>query len=153
MTTAWRIVKERHAKSAFDGEGARKYGGRWNSPGTAVVYASETRALALLEVLVRIRSVAALGGYVLIPARFEESLVSAVEPEALPEDWRENPPPPSTQRIGDDWVASESSPVLKVPSVIVPDEFNYLINLAHPEFARIALGESRGLSLDPRLVR
>lgn len=153
MTTAWRIVKKRHAATAFDGEGARLYGGRWSSPGTAVVYTSETRALAVLEVLVGIRSTGPVGAYVLIPASFGDALVTRIEHENLPEDWRESPPPPSTQRIGDDWISGQTSVVLRVPSVLLPDEFNYLINPADPDFPRLEVGDPQELSLDPRLLR
>lgn len=152
MTTAWRIVKKRHVSSAFDGEGAGKYGGRWNSPGTPVVYASETRALSLLEILVGIRSTQPLGAYVLIPTRFETSFVNTVELEGLPDDWRKSPPHPSTQRIGDLWVADHASAVLRVPSAIVPDEFNYVLNPAHPDFARVQIGAPQELTIDPRLT-
>jgi RES domain-containing protein len=153
MTTAWRIVKRRHVESAFDGEGARRYGGRWNSPGTSVVYASETRALCLLEVLAGIRSVKPLEAYVIIPATFEDSLVTGVDLDRLPRTWRQSPPHPSTQRVGDDWADQETSAVLRAPSAIVPEEFNYLLNPGHPDFAGIQLGDPHELLLDPRLLR
>jgi RES domain-containing protein len=151
MSTAWRIVKKRHAGTAFDGEGARLYGGRWNSPGTAVVYTSETRALALLEILVGIRSTKVLSAYVLIPIRFEDNLVTNVDAEQLAEDWRLSPPRPSSQHIGDLWIAEGRSAILRVPSVIVPDEFNFVLNPAHTDFSRVNLGEPRELNIDPRL--
>lgn len=152
MPTAWRIVKRRHAGSAFDGEGARRYGGRWNSPGTAVVYSSETRALCLLEVLAGLRSVKPLHAYVLIPATFEDSLVLPIQPANLPADWQENPPHPSTQQIGDTWVDQEESAILQVPSAIVPDEYNYLFNPLHPDFDRIEIGSPQDITLDSRLL-
>jgi RES domain-containing protein len=151
MRAAWRIVKKRHAGSAFDGEGARRYGGRWNGPGTAVVYVSETRALAVLEVLVGVRSTQPIGAYVLIPIRFEPSLIEALRPDRLPEDWRRSPPRASTQRIGDAWVVEQRSAILRVPSVVVPDEFNYVINPAHADFARIEIGPPQEITIDPRL--
>jgi RES domain-containing protein len=153
MPTAWRIVKKRHAESAFDGEGARQYGGRWNSPGIPIAYASETRALGLLEVLAGVGSVRPLQSYVLIPATFDDSLVLPVPLEDLPSDWRQSPPPPSTQRIGDDWVSQERSAILRVPSVLVPDEHNYLLNPAHPDFRKIRIGSPEGITLDSRLLR
>jgi RES domain-containing protein len=153
MTTAWRIVKKRHAGSAFDGEGARQYGGRWNSPGFPVAYASETRALCLLEVLAGLRSVSPLPGYVLISATFDDSLVLPVPQESLPSDWRQSPPPPSTQRIGDEWANQARSAILRVPSVIVPDEHNYLLNPAHPDFRHIQIGSPEETTIDSRLLR
>lgn len=151
MPAAWRIVKERHAAAAFDGEGARRFGGRWNSPGTAVVYVAETRALALLEVLVGLRSTRVLGTYVLIPVRFDDELVEEVAREGLPEGWRRSPPGPETRRAGDAWVAEARSAVLRVPSAVVPDESNFLLNPAHPDFGRIEIGEPEAFAVDPRL--
>lgn len=153
MPEAWRIVKQRHVQSAFDGEGARRYGGRWNSPGTSVIYASQSRALCLLEVLAGIRSVKPLDAYLIIPIRFESSLLTRLEPGDLPAEWRHSPPPPSTQRIGDRWAEEQDSVILRVPSSIVPDECNYLINPAHPDFARIEIATPEELSSDPRLLR
>jgi len=151
MPTAWRIVKKRHVGSAFDGEGARRYGGRWNSPGTAIVYASETRALSLLEVLAGLRSVRPVGAYVIIPATFDESMILGVETHELPPEWRRYPPRAATQRIGDDWADQERSAILRVPSAIVPEEFNYLLNPAHPDFPRIDIGTPEDVTIDPRL--
>lgn len=153
MPTAWRIVKQRHAETAFDGEGARLYGGRWNSPGVAVVYASESRALATLEVLAGLQTNSPLPEYVLIPAEFEDSLVVAVEVEELPVNWRKNPPPPSTQRVGDDWIAGGGSAVLRVPSALVPQESNYLLNPRHTAFSEVRIGQPEGVAMDPRLIR
>lgn len=141
MVTAWRIIKKRHWSTAFDGEGARRYGGRWNSPGTRVVYLAESRALAALEILVGIRSPAPLPGYVLASVRFDESLVDTVPRSSLGSRWREIPPHPSTQQTGDDWAAEGRSALLRVPSVIIPDELNYLLNPAHPDFGAILIGE------------
>ena len=152
MPTVWRIVKKRHAGSAFDGEGARRFGGRWNSPGTAVVYASETRALSLLEVLAGLGSVGPVPSYVLISATFEETMVLGVEADALPPEWRRYPPHPGTQRMGDEWVDRGRSAVLRVPSSIVPDEFNYLLNPGHPAFPGVRIGEPNDLGIDRRLL-
>ena len=152
MPTAWRIVKKRHADSAFDGEGARRYGGRWNSPGTAVVYVSDSRALSLLEVLTGLRSVKPIQSYVLIPVTFDHSLVLSVQPDELPDDWRQSPPRPSTQRIGDDWVDRKTSTMLRLPSAIVPEECNYLLNPGHPDFLKLQIGEPQDFTIDSRLL-
>lgn len=153
MPEAWRIVKKRHVQAAFAGEGARRYGGRWNSPGTSVVYASESRALCLLEVLAGLRSVKPIEAYLIIPIRFDNSLLTRLEPGILPAEWRQSPPPPSIQQIGDRWAEEQRSVVLRVPSSIVPDEANYLISPAHPDFARIEIGAPEELSIDSRLIR
>jgi hypothetical protein len=110
------------------------------------------RALALLEVLVGLRSTRALGAYVLIPVRFDGAMVEAVAREGLPEGWRRSPPGPETRRAGDRWVADARSAVLRVPSAIVPGEWNFLPNPAHPDFGRIEIGEPEPLEIDPRLA-
>ena len=153
MLRAWRINKKRHAEEAFDGEGARLYGGRWNSPGVQTVYASESRALATLEVLAGLQTNSPLPGYVLIPAEFDESLVVAIELEDVPADWKQNPPAPSTQQLGDEWIARGESAVLRVPSALVPRESNYVLNPRHPDFSTIRVGEPEPVTMDPRLLR
>lgn len=152
MPTAWRIVKKRHADSAFDGEGARRYGGRWNSPGTPVVYASDTRALCLLEVLTGLGSAKPVRSYVLIPVTFDDSLILSIQPNDLPSEWRQSPPTPSTQGIGDEWADNLRSAILRVPSAIVPEEFNFLLNPAHPDFRRIQIGTPQDFTIDSRLL-
>jgi RES domain-containing protein len=151
--TAWRIVKRRYSAAAFDGEGARRFGGRWNNPGTPIVYVSESRALALLEVLTGLRSVTPLPAYVMIPVSFSRDLVKTVRTEDLPSGWRESPPLAEVQRIGDRWAGHRESAILRVPSAIVPDEYNYLLNPNHPAFNEITVGQPQQVSIDPRLVR
>lgn len=153
MPRAWRIVKERHAEAPFDGEGARLYWGRWNSPGVSAVYASDSRALAALEVLAGLQTNSPLSAYVLIPAEFDDLLVVSIELEKLPSGWNQNPPTPSTQRIGDDWISSGTSVILRVPSALVPQESNYVFNPRHPDFSAVTVGKPERLSLDSRLRR
>lgn len=152
MPTGWRIVKTRLAARAFDGEGARRYGGRWNSPGTRIVYTSQTISLAVLELLVHLQASPPLTSYALRSARFDARLVSALDRSSLPSDWRAFPAPSALQRIGDAWIAGGSSVVLEVPSAIVEDESNYLINPAHPDFRRLRIGPPVRFRLDPRLL-
>jgi RES domain-containing protein len=149
---ARRIVKAKHAAAAFSGDGARKYGGRWNSPGKPVVYVSSTMSLAILEMLVHHGSQELLKQYVLFEVTFDEGLLTAVDPAALPKRWRASPPAAAVQEVGDAWVAKGASVVLRVPSAIVPTEFNYLLNPAHPDFARIAVGPKQPVQFDPRLA-
>ena len=153
MPQAWRIVKQRHAENAFDGEGARLYGGRWNSPGVPAVYASESRALATLEVLAGLQSNSPLPSYILIPAEFDESIVLAIGLDEVPADWRQSPPASSTRKIGDDWIARGDSAVLRVPSTLVQEESNFVLNPRHPDFSLIRIGEPEPLVMDPRLLR
>jgi len=148
---AWRIVEAKFQAGAFDGEGAWLFGGRWSSIGTRVVYTAENAALATLEVLVRVRRMATLPDFVLIRCDFDEKLVSGMAD--LPKNWRDYPAPPALQAIGDEWVRSARSAVLRVPSVIVPGESNYLLNPAHPKFRKIAIGTPEKFELDVRLTK
>lgn len=152
MTTGWRIVKTRHANTAFDGEGARLYGGRWNSPGTRMVYTASSISLAVLEILVHLDKSSVLSSYSLIAVRFDDNLVQRLERRELPEGWRDYPAPSELQRIGDEWVESRRSAVLEVPSVIVEDESIYLINPVHPEFSTVSVGEPKPFNFDQRLA-
>lgn len=153
MPEAWRIVKKQHSGAAFDGEGARIYGGRWNSPGVPVVYASATRALATLEVLAGLGTNSVLPAYVLIPLEFADSMVTTLDTAGLSKGWDRSPPRPATQRIGDAWVASGNSVVLEVPSVLVPQESNFVLNPSHPKFSAVKVGDPEALFLDSRLLR
>lgn len=150
--SAWRIVKARHAASAFTGAGARQAGGRWNSPGSAAVYVSQSASLAMLEMLVHLPADELLNRYVLFDVTFDDVLVTAVNVRALPKTWRMSPPPIAVQQIGDAWIAGSRSAVLKVPSVIVPVEWNYVLNPAHPDFTRITIGRKQPVRFDKRLV-
>lgn len=152
MATAWRIVKAKHAATAFDGEGARRFGGRWNSPGTAAVYASESLALAALELLVHLESSEILEAYVAFRVEFPDALVSVIDTGTLPPDWREYPPSPAVQELGDAWVAGATSTVLRVPSIVVEGEHNYVLNPNHPDFARIEITGPQPFDFDPRLA-
>ena len=149
---AWRLVKTRHARSAFDGEGARLYGGRWNSAGTRVAYASESAALAILEVLVHLQASQLLPSYSLVRVEVPRALVRDLERDRLPADWRRSPPPPAVRAIGDRWVRAATSVALRVPSAVVAAEHNLLLNPAHPDFARVRVGAPEPFTFDARLL-
>ncbi len=152
MLSAWRIVREKHVAVAFSGEGAAKYGGRWNSPGVRVAYTSESKALAALELLVHLNP-PVFFKYVAFQIQFDEGLVQTITVEELPPGWDSEPPPASTIRLGDQWAKGFRSAVLAVPSMIVPEEANYLVNPIHPDFSRISIGPARDFVIDPRLLR
>jgi RES domain-containing protein len=150
VITAWRIVKGRHAANAFDGEGARAEGGRWSSPETAVVYTSQSAALAALELLVHLGRASILLAYVLIPCTFDDAVVSRLDRRRLPKNWRSYPAPPSLQLIGDEWVTSGTSAVLEVPSAVIETESNYLLNPHHPRFHAVGLLNPQRFAFDLR---
>ena len=148
----WRIVKRKYEATAFDGEGASKYGGRWNSPGKRLVYTAGSKSLALLELLVYIDS-SVLSSYVVIPVTFSDALLSQVDILSLPPDWKGHPAPVELREMGDRWLEYFGSAVLRVPSAIVPDESNYLINPDHSDFSSVEIGEPVPFEIDLRLLR
>ena len=137
---------------ALDGEGARSAGGRWNSPGVPVVYTSSALSLAVLELLVHTDPD-------LVPADLQafeidvpESLTpSVLDVTTLPPAWWNIPNHPACRAVGDAWVKQRSHVLLGVPSAIVPEELNYLINPAHPDAAQIRVVRVRAFSFDKRL--
>lgn len=152
MPVAWRLVRESHAEAAFTGEGAAKYGGRWNSRGRHVVYASASLSLAALETLVHLVHPVTIR-YAAFRVEFDEALLEQFPPGRLPSDWDAYPPGPASMAVGDEWLREARSAVLAVPSVIVAHERNYLLNPAHADFGKIAVARPEPFAFDPRLLR
>jgi RES domain-containing protein len=151
MPTSWRIVKSERAATAFDGEGSRINSGRWNSIGTGLIYTSQGESLAALEILVHLQASHLLMSYSSIPVAFDNSLVEVIDPATLPANWRRSPAPAALQEIGDQWATEQRSVVLQVPSTIVPNESNFLLNPAHPDFAQVDIGPPSPFPFDQRL--
>ncbi len=136
--------------TAFSGEGARRYGGRWNRKGIPLVYTASSQSLAMLEMLVQDEPLRA--PYTMIPADIPADLaIGRIGPEKLPADWRDPSALETLRALGTDWAAGMTSPVLAVPSAVVPSETNYLFNPRHPAFARLNTGEPEALVTDLRL--
>ncbi len=152
MLTGWRIVPANRAVDAFVGEGARRFGGRWNSPGLAVVYGSAHKSLAALEQLVH-RPPHLPNLFKAFRFEFPETLLEVVPPRSWPRDWRLSPPTPAAQQVGDAWVRANGSAVLAVPSSIIPEELNFILNPAHPDFKKVAVDKPQDFAFDPRLLR
>jgi RES domain-containing protein len=152
MQAGWRLVPEDQAATPFDGEGARLFGGRWNSVGVPMVYASEHQSLAALELRVHIDRTRMRRRYKCFVFRFDKQLMSVLPIAALPQDWMQEPPRPSLQLLGDNWVNSSASVILAVPSVIIPAELNFLINPRHTDFAKLKIEEPTDFAFDPRLL-
>lgn len=150
--TAWRIAKRKHARVAFTGEGARLFGGRWNSPGIALVYTAQSQSLAALEMLVHLDSSELLTSYVLFEVGIDKSLIKQVERSELPRNWRADPPPATVRAIGDAWAAGGASAVLRVPSSLLPGENNFLLNPQHEDFPKLQIGKPLPFRFDPRLA-
>ena len=153
MITAWRIVKRKHARTAFTGEGARLYGGRWNSPGVAIVYTAQSQSLAALEMVIHLDSSELLQSYVVFEIGIDESLVIKVGPSQLPRNWRADPPPAKVGEVGDAWARAGTSAVLQVPSATLPAEYNFLLNPHHCDFPKLVIGKPSSFRFDARLAR
>ncbi len=150
---AWRICKSKYVVTAFDGEGAFRYGGRWNSRGIRLVYLGGNPSISALEIVVNTDDSEDLYRipYVLIPVDFDEGLVT--RPEKIPDDWKQDPPPPSSAAVGDTWVRSGKSVVLEVPSAVIPLERNFILNPLHKDFGQIKIGGPQKFEFDSRLAK
>lgn len=146
----WRLTKAAYA--SCDGEGARLFGGRWNHPGQPVVYASGSLSLAALEYFVNLDTDLTPPDLVSVRIDIPDEVdLTAVAVEDLPRSWRRSPGPPALQELGTHWSLTGETAVLIVPSAVVPQESNYLLNPRHPEFARIVIGEPDPFHFDSRM--
>ena len=137
---------------AFAGEGTRLVGSRWTERGLPSVYTSQSIALAALETLVHME-IKHLPAYVVIPADIPyDSQIEVVDTSGLPRDWMQTPSPMLLRHIGTEWLRSLRCVALQVPSAVVPEEFNYILNPIHSDFGRIEIGKPRPFQFDHRLV-
>ena len=148
--TVWRLARAPHAD--LTGEGARLHGGRWNAPGRAAVYLSDNAALPVLEVLVHLDLAPDLipRDYVLMEVDL------APLKDTSPRGWLEDGPPEpldetDARAFGESWLEEARTPVLRVPSAIVPEAFNLVLNPAHTLATLIAEPDRRPFAFDPRL--
>lgn len=148
----FRLAPTRYVKD-LAGTGARQFGGRWNPPGTPVVYTSESRSLAVLEYLIHMPLEIAPLDLSMLRVEVPDGIrPHEVDPSSLPPDWEANPPPSALAAIGAEWVRSMGSLLLRVPSVIVEQECNILINPAHPDFRVVTPSPPEPFLLDRRLL-
>lgn len=149
----YRIEKEKYLNTTLEGTGASMSKGyRWNSFNTKLIYTAESTALATLEVSVHLDLSEDLPSdrfYVAIEIP-DNITILEVKLEDLPDDWNAKPPTITTQTIGDDFVSYNEAAVLKVPSSIVPQEFNYLINPNHNDTRKIKIISTNNMSFDTR---
>jgi len=147
----WRITRAAH--TALDGEGARRIGGRWNSPGIAVVFTATHLSLAALEYLVHIDIEEVPDDLVALGIEVPDDAVELhLDAEDLPSNWRMVLQSEGCRAIGDAWARGQESLLLRVPSVIIPEEDNLIINPAHPRAAGVRMVSERPFSYDPRLL-
>lgn len=146
----WRLCVCAHA--AFDGEGARLAGGRWNRKGTPVIYTSATLSLAAQELFVHLDPDEVPANLVAVSADIPKGvLIKALDAADLARDWRQYPAPEYLAQAGTEWARSQGSAVLAVPSALIPQEMNYLLNPTHPEFSRIQTNKPEAFAFDPRM--
>ncbi len=149
----YRIAKKDVVKD-LTGTGAKLFGGRWNNKGTAVVYTSETRALATVEFLVHVSLSNAPRGLMIATIEIPDSIAPEDVPRgSLPRGWRDYPPPRQVADLGAQWAKSGKSLLLRVPSAVVEQEYNILINPLHSAMPRVVLKEVAAFEFDKRLVR
>ena len=155
MLTGWRLAAPEFAATAegmMSGEGARLFGGRWNSPGVRAVYLGDSLALASMELLVHLGDLDVLKTYRKLPVTIPEELVMHIDPVGLPVGW-ETSPRTVTRVIGDQWLADAQSAVLQVPSAVIAVECNFVVNPRHPDVGAIGIGPVSDFRFDPRLGR
>lgn len=147
----YRIVHKKYAE-VLSGEGARLFGGRWNTKGNSLIYTAQTSSLAMLEMLVQ-RNVQLVGVnyYILTIEIPEKNIAKPLLIKNLPLAWNKYPPNTSSKEIGDRFINQNKYLVLPIPSVVNPLELNYLINDYHPGFKEVRLVGSKQLLFDPRL--
>ena len=152
LISAYRIVAPKWSHDALSGEGARKFGGRWNSPGRPMVYLGGSRALTALEMLVHLPSpLSRAKPYHIIEVQIPEHLIAHYPLNLLPNGWRNSPPTQSTYIIGDDWLHAGGQLALRVPSTLIPEESNILLNPLHHDFSQVTQSEASNFSFDTRL--
>ena len=139
MIAAYLIAQSALIDSALEGRGARLYGGRWNNKGVSVVYLASSLSLAMLEIQVNLESYKALLGYSYRRIKFNSKQYISLDQRLLSDHWRLHPAPASTRSIGDRWVNSLDSLLLRVPSTVVPGENNYLLNPKHDDFQHLLM--------------
>ncbi len=147
----YRITKCNYAAD-LSGTGARLYGGRWNSEGKPMLYLASSRSLAVLEVLVHLDPLIIPGNYCLTEIEVPDSKIITVEAEQLPEDWRDISGPVILRQLGDAFLKKQEYLIMKVPSSIVPAEYNYLLNPLHPDAFEVKLLKREPFSFDRRLI-
>ncbi|WP_316804013.1 RES family NAD+ phosphorylase [Pedobacter nototheniae] len=146
----YRISNCKHAKDV-SGTGARLFGGRWNSVGISVHYMASSRALAALEVLVNKNSMVDAGTLCLTVFDVPADNIQVVNKADLSKNWRNYPAPSGLQKIGNEFVSKNKSLLLQVPSAIIDDEFNFLMNVNHALAKEIRIIEVKPFNFDNRL--
>lgn len=148
----FRIIKSTYIDSALTGEGAKLYGGRWNSKGNSVIYTSHSLSLATLELLVNLEDYNTITSkYSYLHLEIDHNYIDYMSKDKLPHNWNSSIPTSSSQSIGDIWIQNNTSLVLGVPSAVIDIEYNFLINPNHADFNSIKIVVSKNFKIDSRL--
>ena len=154
MTRVYRLLREPFAANPFDGEGSYRFGGRWSSVGTRLVYTAEHLSLAMLEYMAHLDANGLPGDLALAQAEIPDSMSRRqLRPADLPEEWLRFPAPSAIACIGDQFIQQAETALLIVPSALAPVEDNWLINPAHPEFQLLRILPTERFQYDRRLLR
>lgn len=147
----YRITKYAYAAD-LSGAGARLYGGRWNGVGKPMVYLAATPSLAVLEVLVHLSPTIFPGDFCIAEIEVPENSILTMLPDQLPVNWQDIAPPFELKQLGNAFIKDQKYLLMKVPSVIVPEEFNYLLNPLHPKIKSVKVVSKKPFGFDKRLV-
>ena len=148
----YRIVHKKYADT-LSGEGARLYGGRWNTKGNSMIYTAQSSSLAMLEMLVQ-RNIQLVGiNYFLITIKIPDTIkIKSLTKAEIPVNWDANPPNVTTKSIGDSFINDGKYMMLSVPSAVNPLEYNFLINDRHPDFKEVSIIDKEQIIFDKRLL-
>lgn len=147
----FRIARKRYIRD-LSGEGARRYGGRWNHKGVAVLYTSSTASLAALEMLVNTPAASLPNDLQLMVLSIPDSIrPGRIDRNRLPDNWSDWPAPEPLMDIGSEWISAQSSLLLQVPSAVIPTEWNVLINPGHPAFDNVKQKAVHEFRFDKRI--
>ena len=149
----YRLTKSLYAADAWNGYGAKQYGGRWNHKGYPTVYVASSIALAALEILVHVAKESLLDNYSLFSIEIPDDEVTRLPDEYLPQNWRQDPAPIATMDLGSGWLESGEGAALILPSCIIPMENNAILNPQHPAFpSYLASVKELPFVFDSRLI-
>jgi RES domain-containing protein len=147
----YRLSRSKYAHE-LSGKGAARFGNRWNSKGTEVVYTAESRALACAELIVQIVLNRLPDDYQVLTIRVPDKFkIQTINPDHLPFNWNRFPHVEDTQKIGDQLVEKNEYVLLKVPSAVVHGDYNVLLNPRHKDFEQIKIINTRPFPIDERL--
>jgi RES domain-containing protein len=137
----------------LDGMGARLYGARWNSKGIAVVYLASSRALAVLEVLVHLPPLFTPPNFCIAEIEVPDTSILTLDVKSLPDNWQDASSPAELKTLGNQFIKETKYLMMKVPSSVVPEEYNYLLNPWHPDITKVKIRKNHPFSFDDRLIQ